>query len=80
MSIRQIELEVMRYDPEQDEKPHFQKYTVPCPEEWVILDALNREGFDAEIVEHADGDYEVKPTDSQAREMGKIPQGQRWTP
>ena len=46
----------------------------------VVLDALNREGFDAEIVEHADGDYEVKPTDSQAREMGKIPQGQRWTP
>ena len=41
MSIRNIELEVMRYDPEKDEAPYFQTYTVPCPEEWVILDALN---------------------------------------
>ena len=41
MSIRNLELEVMRYDPEKDEAPYFQKYTVPCPEEWVILDALN---------------------------------------
>ena len=41
MNTRQIELEVMRYDPEQDEVPRFQKYTVPCEEDWAILDAIN---------------------------------------
>jgi len=41
MSIRQIELEVMRYDPEQDEAPRFQQYSVPCQNDWAILDALN---------------------------------------
>ena len=29
MGIRQIELEVMRYDPEKDEAPWFQSYSVP---------------------------------------------------
>ena len=38
---RQIELEVMRYDPEKDDKPWFQHYTVPCQTDWAILDALN---------------------------------------
>jgi len=41
MSSRQIELEVMRYDPEQDEAPRFQHYSVPCENDWAILDALN---------------------------------------
>jgi fumarate reductase iron-sulfur subunit len=41
MKIRQLELEVMRYDPEKDEAPFFQHYNVPCPEDWAILDALN---------------------------------------
>ena len=41
MSQRTIQLEVLRYRPEQDEKPFFQTYTVPCEEEWVVLDALN---------------------------------------
>lgn len=41
MSERQIELEVMRYRPEMDDKPFFQTYSVPCEEEWVVLDALN---------------------------------------
>jgi fumarate reductase iron-sulfur subunit len=41
MSTRQIELEVMRYDPEQDEVPRFQEYSVPCQNDWAILDALN---------------------------------------
>ena len=41
MSIRQLELEVMRYDPEQDKAPRFQKYSVPCEEDWAILDAIN---------------------------------------
>jgi len=41
MSTRQIELEVMRYDPEQDEAPRFQHYSVPCENDWAILDALN---------------------------------------
>jgi fumarate reductase iron-sulfur subunit len=40
-STRQIELEIMRYDPEKDEAPYFQKYSVPCEEDWAILDAIN---------------------------------------
>ena len=41
MSVRQLELEVLRYDPEQDKEPRFQKYSVPCEEDWAILDAIN---------------------------------------
>ncbi len=41
MSIRELEIEVLRYDPEQDEEPHFNTYTVPCESDWAILDALN---------------------------------------
>lgn len=41
MTQRQIELEVLRYDPESDREPRFQTYSVPCEEEWVVLDALN---------------------------------------
>ncbi len=40
MSARTIELEVMRYRPEQDDEPWFQTYKVPCEEDWVVLDAL----------------------------------------
>jgi len=42
MSERTVELEVLRYNPETDREPHFQRYSVSCPEEWVVLDALNR--------------------------------------
>lgn len=38
---RQIQLEVLRYNPETDSQPHYQTYTVPCVNEWVVLDALN---------------------------------------
>jgi len=41
MSERRVELQVLRYDPEKDEIPHFQSYTVPFSDEWVVLDALN---------------------------------------
>jgi len=41
MSERRIELEVLRYSPERDREPRFQSYTVPCLDEWVVLDALN---------------------------------------
>ena len=41
MSERQIQLEVLRYNPETDSEPRFQTYTVPCLNEWVVLDALN---------------------------------------
>jgi len=41
MSERQIELEILRYDPEKDQAPEFQAYSVPCQEEWVVLDAIN---------------------------------------
>jgi succinate dehydrogenase/fumarate reductase-like Fe-S protein len=41
MSERQVELEVLRYNPETDREPHFQRYSIACREEWVVLDALN---------------------------------------
>jgi len=41
MSQRIVQLEVLRYRPEQDSEPFFQTYSVPCEEEWVVLDALN---------------------------------------
>ena len=40
-TVRQIEIEILRYDPDKDEVPYFQTYQVPCQEEWVILDAVN---------------------------------------
>src|SRR5512133_3483771 len=36
-----IVLEIARYSPEQDVEPAFESYRVPCPKEWVVLDALN---------------------------------------
>jgi fumarate reductase iron-sulfur subunit len=41
MSERQIELEVLRYDPQDGGEPRFQMYQVPWRAEWVVLDALN---------------------------------------
>ncbi len=41
MSERPITLEVLRYRPEQETEPQYQTYTVPCQEDWVVLDALN---------------------------------------
>ena len=41
MGERTIELEILRYNPETDSEPHFQRYSVPCRDEWVVLDALN---------------------------------------
>ena len=41
MSERLVQLEVLRYNPETDTEPHFQRYEVPCKKEWVVLDALN---------------------------------------
>jgi len=38
---RQIQLEVLRYNPETDTAPRYQTYSVPCLNEWVVLDALN---------------------------------------
>ena len=38
---RQVQLEVLRYNPETDTAPRYQTYSVPCLEEWVVLDALN---------------------------------------
>jgi fumarate reductase iron-sulfur subunit len=36
-----IVLEIARYSPEHDVEPTFESYPVPCPKEWVVLDALN---------------------------------------
>ena len=47
-----ITLEVLRYHPETDSEPHFQRYTVPYKDEWVVLDALNhvKDNLDADAV------------------------------
>ena len=36
-----IQLEVLRYNPETDQEPRFQRYEVPFRDDWVVLDALN---------------------------------------
>src|SRR5436190_8291512 len=36
-----ISLEVLRYSPERDAEPSFQRYDVPVHKDWVVLDALN---------------------------------------
>jgi len=41
VNARIVQLDVLRYDPEADSEPRFQRYVVPCAEEWVVLDALN---------------------------------------
>lgn len=41
MTERTVELKILRYDPERDDEPHWQTYTVPYREDWVVLDAIN---------------------------------------
>ncbi len=41
MTERSVELEILRYDPERDDEPRWQTYTVPYREDWVVLDAIN---------------------------------------
>lgn len=41
MSDRTVELEILRYQPEKDDAPYYQTYTVPYREDWVVLDAIN---------------------------------------
>ena len=41
MTERMTQLEVLRYNPETDGEPRFQRYEVPYREDWVVLDALN---------------------------------------
>jgi fumarate reductase iron-sulfur subunit len=36
-----ITLQVARYRPEEEPAPTFDEYEVPCPRDWVVLDALN---------------------------------------
>jgi fumarate reductase iron-sulfur subunit len=36
-----VTIEILRYRPELDSELHFQTYTVPYREDWVVLDALN---------------------------------------
>jgi len=36
-----VTLEVLRYRPESDSEPQFQRYSVPFHDDWVVLDALN---------------------------------------
>lgn len=41
MTQETMELEILRYRPEQDEKPSFQTFVIPFKQEWVVLDAIN---------------------------------------
>lgn len=41
MPREQMELEILRYDPESDEAPAFESFSVPYHEDWVLLDAIN---------------------------------------
>lgn len=41
MSERVVELQILRYDPERDDTPYFQTYTVPYRGDWFVLDAVN---------------------------------------
>jgi fumarate reductase iron-sulfur subunit len=41
MTEKTMELEILRYRPEQDEKPSFQTYVIPFKQQWVVLDAIN---------------------------------------
>jgi fumarate reductase iron-sulfur subunit len=41
MSEIQIKLEILRYDPEKDQEPHFETYPVSCQDDWMVLDAIN---------------------------------------
>lgn len=41
MSEIQLELDILRYDPEKDREPYFQSYPVSCQEDWMVLDAIN---------------------------------------
>lgn len=49
MSERIIQLDVFRYRPEQESEPTWQRYEVPCRDDWVVLDALNY------VKDHIDG-------------------------
>jgi len=40
MSMRQLEIEVLRYDPEKDTEPYYETFKVACEEDLAILDAL----------------------------------------
>lgn len=46
-----IEVKVLRYDPEKDEKPHLETYEIDKKEKMKVLDALNdiNEEYDAQI-------------------------------
>jgi fumarate reductase iron-sulfur subunit len=39
--MEKIVLEIERYSPERDRKPHIESFEVPVRKEWVVLDALN---------------------------------------
>ena len=41
MVDRQIQFEILRYNPDADSEPYWQSYTVPCDRDWVVLDAVN---------------------------------------
>ncbi|MGD8689463.1 MAG: succinate dehydrogenase/fumarate reductase iron-sulfur subunit [Gammaproteobacteria bacterium] len=49
MNDRVMQIDVLRYRPEEDTEPVWQSYEVECRSNWVVLDALNH------IKDHIDG-------------------------
>ncbi len=47
--LREIEMEVLRYNPEKDSEPHFQSYTVPFSDDTSVMQGLQY------IKDHLDG-------------------------
>jgi fumarate reductase iron-sulfur subunit len=41
LETRLVKFEVFRYRPEADREGSWQSYEIPCPQDWVVLDALN---------------------------------------
>jgi len=41
MAGKSMELEILRYRPEREDRPTFETYDIPFKEEWVVLDAIN---------------------------------------
>ncbi len=41
METKTVTFEVLRFRPEQEDEPVWQRYEVPCMPDWVVLDALN---------------------------------------
>ena len=73
MSERNVELEILRYNPDTDEKPSFQIFRVPCQEDWVVLDAINyvKDNLQSELVSSLYKQEEISSLLSESEHIGQ---------